>query len=154
MRIFLSSPFDGMDGERKTFMDTFAPTLKAMAARKGLTVTFVDMRLGITSDMGKKKMTVRLCERGGPLHSPPRRDWARRSAAHLLLTRLVVRRCARASTPFRARISSSGSLGSATGPQTYRTAALARAPPLLSSPLLALRCTCPACLEHARGQIG
>eukprot|EP01038_Epipyxis_sp_PR26KG_P013624 gene13624-18282_t len=62
--VFLSSPFDGMEEERRIFREEYATELENICAKRGHLLTFVDMRFGITSEMGNNNQTVITCMRG------------------------------------------------------------------------------------------
>ena len=58
--IFLSSPFDGYAEERERFMLKF-PTLSRLCQDKGVFLSVVDMRWGISDQLGKEHKTVTTC---------------------------------------------------------------------------------------------
>eukprot|EP00961_Rhodomonas_salina_P227277 3073069-Rhodomonas_salina.1 len=61
--IFLSSVFNGMEGERKLMMEKHKPQLEELCVARGVQLVFVDMRLGITKEMGDQGLTVLTCVR-------------------------------------------------------------------------------------------
>ena len=61
LTIFLSSPFNGAHGERIAFMNVALPSLSKLCGSKGIHVTVVDMRWGITDEMSVRHETVRTC---------------------------------------------------------------------------------------------
>ena len=61
--IFLSSPFDGCEKEREHFMKNAMPALTALCKSKQVYLSIVDMRWGITEEMGNQNLTVLACLR-------------------------------------------------------------------------------------------
>jgi GTPase SAR1 family protein len=59
--IFLSSPFQGLHEERAGLLEQHGPDLIAMCERRGVTLTFIDLRWGITSAASKNHLTVKTC---------------------------------------------------------------------------------------------
>ena len=63
-KVFLSSPFDGLEGERATIMDRHMDVLARLCEGAGWVLGITDMRLGITRAMGNDGLTVTTCLRG------------------------------------------------------------------------------------------
>ena len=61
--IFLSSPFNGCEYERKLFMESKVPILESMCQEKGVYLSVIDMRFGITDTMSKENKTILACLR-------------------------------------------------------------------------------------------
>jgi len=61
LQIFLSSPFDGCEQERKVFMENHFPVIFKKCQDKGIWLSIVDMRWGITDQMGKDNKTILAC---------------------------------------------------------------------------------------------
>ena len=61
IRVFLSSTFTDMQEEREYLVNTIFPYLRALARSKGIELTEVDLRWGITEDDAKNGKVVRLC---------------------------------------------------------------------------------------------
>jgi hypothetical protein len=59
--IFLSSPFQGLHEERAGLLEQHGPDLIAMYEGRGVTLTFIDLRWGITSAASKNHLTVKTC---------------------------------------------------------------------------------------------
>lgn len=59
--IFLSSPFDGCEEERARFMEFHSPVLTSLCASKGISLSIVDMRWGITKEMSDAGRTILAC---------------------------------------------------------------------------------------------
>jgi hypothetical protein len=59
--IFLSSPFDGCEEERKIFMETTFLQLTSMCDSKGIFLSVVDMRWGITDELSRSSKTIGTC---------------------------------------------------------------------------------------------
>ena len=59
--LFLSSPFDGCEKERKYFMESTVLQLNALCERKGVALNVVDMRWGITDELSSSNKTIRTC---------------------------------------------------------------------------------------------
>ncbi|ESO89421.1 hypothetical protein LOTGIDRAFT_234276 [Lottia gigantea] len=62
-RIFLSSPFRGMEPERKEWMSKYVPQLDYLCRSHGVGLVIVDMRWGITEESTEKAQTVNICLR-------------------------------------------------------------------------------------------
>ncbi|XP_041351126.1 TPR repeat-containing protein DDB_G0287407-like [Gigantopelta aegis] len=60
-RIFLSSPFRGMEEEREILMTKFIPELCHLCQAKGVSLVPVDMRWGITADAADNAQVVSIC---------------------------------------------------------------------------------------------
>ena len=60
-RVFFSSPFNGMEGEREALTKLYWPRIQSLCARKGIQFVPVDMRWGITSEMAENAQTVSIC---------------------------------------------------------------------------------------------
>lgn len=58
---FLSSPFGGMDGEREELMRKHVPSLRAVCEAKSVTLTFVDLRWGISEKQARENLILRIC---------------------------------------------------------------------------------------------
>lgn len=63
VRIFLSSPFNGMEKERETLAKFYWPKLESLLAARGLKLRLVDLRWGITSTSSSDSQTVNICLR-------------------------------------------------------------------------------------------
>jgi hypothetical protein len=63
LRIFLSSPFGGMEYERETLVSKFMPQLRNRCERAGVHFAFVDLRWGITEDEAKASKLIEICLR-------------------------------------------------------------------------------------------
>ena len=63
LRIFLSSPFNGMKAERDCLTCLYWPRLKSALLKKGLLLRIVDLRWGITSEMASDNQTFNTCLR-------------------------------------------------------------------------------------------
>ena len=53
LTLFLSSPFDGCEEERLHFMTRYYATLQKMLVAVGVSLRAVDMRFGITEQVGR-----------------------------------------------------------------------------------------------------
>ena len=62
--IFISSPFDGCEGERKFFMESCLSELISLCESRGVFLDVVDMRWGITDELGRQNKTVGICLEG------------------------------------------------------------------------------------------
>ncbi|WP_158027280.1 tetratricopeptide repeat protein [Labilibacter marinus] len=61
IRVFLSSTFADMQEEREYLINVVFPHLKRIAGKRGLDLTEVDLRWGITEEEAKNGKVVRLC---------------------------------------------------------------------------------------------
>eukprot|EP00854_Cymbomonas_tetramitiformis_P009145 gene9145-10838_t len=62
LTVFESSSFSGFEEERIVFNEKFVPLLRRQAEQKGICLTFVDLRTGITSvQSGVEKQVVKIC---------------------------------------------------------------------------------------------
>lgn len=61
LRIFFSSPFNGMEGERDEFTKKYWPRIRSLCNSKGLQFVPVDMRWGITSESSSNAQTILIC---------------------------------------------------------------------------------------------
>ncbi|KAI3381233.1 hypothetical protein SNEBB_010445 [Seison nebaliae] len=61
IRLFLSSPFGGMEIEREEFFRLHLPKIRSLCEKNGFEFTYVDMRWGITTEMAKLNRTVDIC---------------------------------------------------------------------------------------------
>lgn len=63
IRVFISSTFQDMDGERSYLINRTFPTLRAIASRRGVMLTELDLRWGITEEESKSGRVVDICFR-------------------------------------------------------------------------------------------
>jgi len=63
VRVFLSSVFDGLEGEREGLLEQHAPALQGLCIDNNVSLHFVDMRWGITNTDGSNNLTVVNCLR-------------------------------------------------------------------------------------------
>ena len=61
VRVFLSSTFRDLKNEREVLMKKIFPEIKAICRAKGITVTEVDLRWGITDEEAILGKIVRTC---------------------------------------------------------------------------------------------
>ena len=61
IRVFVSSTFRDFGHERDYMMAKTLPILREMCFRKGLTITFVDLRWGVTSEESGRGDVIKLC---------------------------------------------------------------------------------------------
>ena len=61
MRIFISSTFQDMEEERKELITKVFPILKKKAAKRGVTVTELDLRWGITQEESENGKVLEIC---------------------------------------------------------------------------------------------
>lgn len=61
LKVFLSSPFGGLERERATFVEQFLPLLRAQCSAKGVTLSLVDLRWGITEAQAAANLTLQIC---------------------------------------------------------------------------------------------
>eukprot|EP00750_Incisomonas_marina_P024529 INCI5124.2.p1 GENE.INCI5124.2~~INCI5124.2.p1 ORF type:complete len:1327 (-),score=287.09 INCI5124.2:1886-5278(-) len=61
IRVFVSSTFRDFGHERDFMMSKTLPILREMCFRKGLTITFVDLRWGVTSEESGRGDVIKLC---------------------------------------------------------------------------------------------
>mmetsp|Transcript_15202 Transcript_15202/g.54737 ORF Transcript_15202/g.54737 Transcript_15202/m.54737 type:complete len:467 (-) Transcript_15202:2575-3975(-) len=61
VRVFLSSVFDGMEGERESLLEQHGPALEALCLQNNVELQFVDMLWGITNQDGADNLTVWKC---------------------------------------------------------------------------------------------
>ena len=59
--MFVSSTFRDFGHERDFMMSKTLPILREMCFRKGLTITFVDLRWGVTSEESGRGDVIKLC---------------------------------------------------------------------------------------------
>ena len=62
-RIFFSSPFKGMEGEREEFTSRYWPQIDSYCKHKGVQFVPVDMRWGITTESSANNQTINICLR-------------------------------------------------------------------------------------------
>ena len=62
-RVFLSSPFGGLEEEREELTKKYWPKLSSICKRAGYEFVPVDMRWGITSEMSSNAATIEICLR-------------------------------------------------------------------------------------------
>jgi len=62
-RVFYSSPFNGMEGEREELTRRYWPQLASACSAVGVRFTPVDMRWGITTDQSANNQTINICLR-------------------------------------------------------------------------------------------
>ena len=62
-RIFFSSPFKGMEGEREELTRKYLPEIQYKCAEMGLQFVAVDMRWGISVESAQQAQTVNICFR-------------------------------------------------------------------------------------------
>lgn len=62
-RIFFSSPFSGMEGEREELTRKYLPQIQHLCNSKGIQLVAVDMRWGITTEMTASAQVIRICLR-------------------------------------------------------------------------------------------
>ncbi|CAH1794895.1 unnamed protein product [Owenia fusiformis] len=62
-RIFFSSPFKGMEGEREELTKRYWPKIQSLCNSKGIQFVPVDMRWGITTEAAGNAQTVNICLR-------------------------------------------------------------------------------------------
>ena len=61
IRVFISSTFNDMKPERDWLVKRTFPELRKIAAERGVTVTEVDLRWGITQSEAEDGMTISIC---------------------------------------------------------------------------------------------
>lgn len=61
VRVFLSSTFRDMNDERAVFLKRFAPSLRQQAVERGVFLTFVDLRWGVTVGQAQGGEVVNIC---------------------------------------------------------------------------------------------
>jgi hypothetical protein len=61
IRVFVSSTFRDFGHERDFMMSKTLPILREMCFKKGLTITFVDLRWGVTSEESGRGDVIKLC---------------------------------------------------------------------------------------------
>ena len=61
LRIFLSSTFRDMNGEREIFIKRYSSALRQVAKERGVSVTFVDLRWGVTVAQASSGEVVDIC---------------------------------------------------------------------------------------------
>ena len=62
-RIFFSSPFNGMEGEREELTRRYWPAITSLCRSKGIQFVPVDMRWGITMEQSASAQTINICLR-------------------------------------------------------------------------------------------
>ena len=62
-RVFFSSPFNGMEGEREELTRRYWPRIQSLCNAKGLQFRAVDMRWGITSEASDSNQVGSICLR-------------------------------------------------------------------------------------------
>ncbi|XP_064600811.1 TPR repeat-containing protein DDB_G0287407-like [Liolophura sinensis] len=62
-RIFFSSPFGGMEGEREELTRKYFPQLHHLCNSKGIQFVAVDMRWGITAEASSNAQVIKICLR-------------------------------------------------------------------------------------------
>ena len=60
-RIFMSSPFNGLEEERELLTKHYWPRVQSLCASRGVQMHLVDMRWGITEEAGKLAQTALIC---------------------------------------------------------------------------------------------
>ena len=60
-RVFYSSPFNGMEGEREELTRRYWPQLQSACGAVGVRFVPVDMRWGITMDQSTSSQTINIC---------------------------------------------------------------------------------------------
>lgn len=63
IRVFISSTFQDMEGERSYLINRTFPTLRTLASRRGVMLTELDLRWGITDEESKSGRVVDICLR-------------------------------------------------------------------------------------------
>ena len=63
VRVFFSSPFNGMEGEREELTVKYWPRLASLCQSKGLQFRAVDMRWGITTEASDSAQVISICLR-------------------------------------------------------------------------------------------
>ena len=63
LRIFFSSPFNGMGEERESLTKLYWPQIQSLSNSKGIQFVPVDMRWGITTEQSSSAQTVNICLR-------------------------------------------------------------------------------------------
>lgn len=63
IRVFISSTFQDMQGERDYLMKHTFPTLRKLASERDVTLTEIDLRWGITEEESKSGKVVEICLR-------------------------------------------------------------------------------------------
>ncbi|KAL1515510.1 hypothetical protein AB1Y20_002132 [Prymnesium parvum] len=61
LRIFLSSTFRDMNGEREILLKKYAPALRQMGRERGVFISFVDLRWGVTKEQAQGGEVVDIC---------------------------------------------------------------------------------------------
>ncbi|EGD78860.1 hypothetical protein PTSG_01838 [Salpingoeca rosetta] len=59
--VFLSSPFGGLEEERAFFVERYLPSLRTLCENKGVALSLVDLRWGITEEQAAQFETLRIC---------------------------------------------------------------------------------------------
>lgn len=62
-RIFFSSPFGGMEGEREELTRKYFPQIQHFCNQYGVHFVAVDMRWGITSEASSNSQVINICLR-------------------------------------------------------------------------------------------
>ena len=62
-RVFLSSPFKGMEKERDEFTKRYWPQIDQFCKSRGVQFVPVDMRWGITEERQQSHQTIQICLR-------------------------------------------------------------------------------------------
>eukprot|EP00297_Palpitomonas_bilix_P001732 CAMPEP_0113893478 /NCGR_PEP_ID=MMETSP0780_2-20120614/16113_1 /TAXON_ID=652834 /ORGANISM="Palpitomonas bilix" /LENGTH=998 /DNA_ID=CAMNT_0000883769 /DNA_START=58 /DNA_END=3054 /DNA_ORIENTATION=+ /assembly_acc=CAM_ASM_000599 len=61
LNVFLSSPFGGMDEEREELVRVRVPALRTLCEEKSVTLTFVDLRWGISEKQAQESLILKIC---------------------------------------------------------------------------------------------
>lgn len=61
IRVFISSTFNDLDEERRYLINTVFPELRVLAAERGVSITEIDLRWGITEEEAKQGKVVEMC---------------------------------------------------------------------------------------------
>jgi len=61
IRLFISSTFRDMDNERELLIKMVLPELRKMCLERGVFLSEVDLRWGITTEQSKAGDTIRIC---------------------------------------------------------------------------------------------
>ena len=59
--VFLSSPFGGLEEERACFVEQYLPSLRTQCEDKGVALSLVDLRWGITEEQAARFETLEIC---------------------------------------------------------------------------------------------
>lgn len=61
VRIFVSSTFSDMQDDREVIMKKVLPQLQKMCKERGVVLSVVDLRWGITSEQSNEGQTINIC---------------------------------------------------------------------------------------------